>query len=48
MTKVIDKDAMLEFESTSGVKHKDAYLHVFDATKKPMYMDQPGPFPIKS
>ena len=39
---------MLGFKPTPGVKHKDVYLRVFDATKKSMYTDQSGPFPIKS
>jgi hypothetical protein len=47
-TKVIDEDAMLEFKPTPGVKHKDVYLQVFDATKKAMYSDQTGKFPIPS
>ncbi len=51
-TKVIDEDAMLKAEAMPqpkpGVKHKDVYLRVFDATKKAMYTDQPGRFPITS
>jgi hypothetical protein len=47
-TKVIDEDAMLELNPTPGVKHKDVYLRVFDATKKAMYSDQTGKFPITS
>ena len=47
-TKVIDEDAMLNFKATPGVKHKDVYLRVFDATKKSIYTDQTGPFPITS
>ncbi len=51
-TKVIDEDAMLEAEAIlqpkPGVKHKDVYLWVFNATKKAMYTDQPGCFPITS
>jgi hypothetical protein len=47
-TKVIDEDAMLEFKPSPGVKHKDVYLCVFDATKKAMYSDQTGRFPITS
>ncbi|KAL7477530.1 hypothetical protein ACHAW6_003338 [Cyclotella cf. meneghiniana] len=47
-TKVIDKDALLEFRPTPGVKHKDVYLRIFDATKKAMYSDQTGKFPITS
>eukprot|EP00804_Cyclotella_cryptica_P028837 CCRYP_008424-RA/>CCRYP_008424-RA protein AED:0.29 eAED:0.29 QI:0/0/0/1/0.16/0.14/7/0/719 len=45
---VPDEDAMLEHKPTPGVKHKDVYLRVFDATKKPMYTDQSGPLPRKS
>jgi hypothetical protein len=51
-TKVIDEYAMLEAEAMPqpkpGVKHKDVYLRVFDATKKAMYTDQPGRFQITS
>ncbi len=51
-TKVTDEDAMLKVEAIPqpkpGVKHKDIYLRVFDATKKAMYTDQPGCFPITS
>eukprot|EP00804_Cyclotella_cryptica_P028277 CCRYP_014613-RB/>CCRYP_014613-RB protein AED:0.36 eAED:0.36 QI:0/0/0/1/0/0/2/0/471 len=47
-TKVPDKDALLEAKPKPGVKHKDIYLHVFDATRKPMYTDPSGPFPRKS
>jgi hypothetical protein len=52
LTKVIDKDPMLEAEThpkpTPGVKIKDVYLRVFDATKKAMYTNQPGRLPIAS
>ena len=47
-TKVIDEDAAVEFSPTPGVKHKDVYLRVFDTTKKTMYSDQTGRFPITS
>ena len=47
-TKVVDEDAMLGVQPTPGVKHKDVYLRVFDATKKTMYSDQTGRFPITS
>eukprot|EP00804_Cyclotella_cryptica_P020090 CCRYP_014884-RA/>CCRYP_014884-RA protein AED:0.24 eAED:0.24 QI:0/0/0/0.75/0.33/0/4/0/1279 len=47
-TKVIDEDALLGAQIQPGVKHKDVYLRVFDATKKPMYSDQTGRFPITS
>jgi hypothetical protein len=47
-TKVIDEDAMIGFNPTPGVKHKDVYLRVFDTTKKTMYSDQTGKFPITS
>ncbi len=44
--KVIDEDAMLKAEAMPqpkpGVKHKDVYLRVFNATKKAMYTDQPA------
>jgi hypothetical protein len=49
---VIEEDAMLETEThpkpTPGVKIKDVYLRVFDTTKKAMYTNQPGHFPITS
>jgi hypothetical protein len=44
----VDEDAMLNFKSKPGVKHKDIYLMVFDATKKSMFSDQTGKFPITS
>jgi hypothetical protein len=51
-TKVIDENAMLEVEAIllpkPGVKHKEVYLRVFDTTKKAMYTNQPGRFPITS
>ena len=47
-TKVIDEDALLGPQIQPGVKHKDVYLRVFDATRKTMYTDQSGPFPRKS
>ena len=51
-TKVIDEDTMLEAEThpkpTPGIKIKDVYLRVFDTTKKAMYTDQTGRFPITS
>jgi hypothetical protein len=51
-TKVIDENAMLKAEAIRqpkpGVKHKDVYLRVFDTTKKAMYTNQPGCFPITS
>jgi len=49
---VIEEDAMLEAEThpkpIPGVEFKDVYLRVFDTTKKAMYTDQPGRFPITS
>jgi hypothetical protein len=33
-TKVIDEDAMLNLNPSPGVKNKDVYLRVFNATKK--------------
>ena len=45
-TKIVDEDAMLGFKQQPGVKHKDVYLMVFDATKKSMFSDQTGKFPI--
>ena len=51
-TKVIDKDALLDAETflkpAPGIKFKDAYLQVFDTTKKAMYTNQTGCFPITS
>ena len=47
-TKVLDEDAMLRVTQAPGIKHKDVYLKVFDATKKQMYSDQTGKFPITS
>jgi hypothetical protein len=31
-----------------GIKHRDAYLFVFDTTKKNMYTNQTSHFPITS
>ena len=31
-----------------GIKHRDIYLHVYDAKKRSMYMDQTGKFPVTS
>ena len=49
---MIDKDALLNAETlpepAPGIKFKDAYLRVFDTTKKAMYTDQTGHFPITS
>jgi hypothetical protein len=43
---------MLEAEThpkpTPGIKIKDVYIRVFDTTKKAMYTDQSGRFPITS
>jgi hypothetical protein len=47
-TKVLDEDAMLQATPSPGVKHKDVYLCVFDSTKKAMYTDQMGRFPMTS
>jgi hypothetical protein len=51
-TKVVDEDAILEVKTdpkpTPGIKFKDVYLRVFNTTKKAMYTDQPGCFPITS
>ena len=47
-TKVIDEDAMFGFTPNPGVNHKDVYLRTYDATKKQMYSDQTGKFPIPS
>jgi hypothetical protein len=48
-TKVFDEDATLEgFKQTPGVKHKDVYLRVYDATKKAMNTNQTGRVPIVS
>jgi hypothetical protein len=45
-TKIVDEDAMLGFKQQPGVKHKDVYLMVFNATKKSMFSDQMRKFPI--
>jgi len=47
-TKIVDEDEMLAFKPQPSVKHKDVYLMVFDATKKSMFSDQTGKFPITS
>ena len=47
-TKIVDEDAMLGVKQQPGVKHKDVYLMVFDATKKSMFSNQTGKFPITS
>eukprot|EP00804_Cyclotella_cryptica_P025761 CCRYP_002952-RA/>CCRYP_002952-RA protein AED:0.42 eAED:0.42 QI:0/0/0/1/1/1/2/0/255 len=47
-TTVVDEDAMLAFQPSPGVKQKDVYLRTFNATKKQMYTDQTGKFPITS
>ena len=48
----MDEDAMLEAAThpkpTPGRKLKDVYLREFDMTKKAMYTNQPGRFPITS
>jgi hypothetical protein len=44
----VDDDAMLGLKQQPGVKHKDVYLMAFDATKKSMFTDQTGRFPITS
>ena len=46
-TKVVDEDAII-FKPSPGVKHKDVYLRVYNATKKTMYSDQTGRFPVVS
>jgi len=47
-TKIVDVDAMLSFKQQPSVKHKDVYLMVFNATKKSMFSNQTGKFPITS
>eukprot|EP00804_Cyclotella_cryptica_P028262 CCRYP_014618-RA/>CCRYP_014618-RA protein AED:0.29 eAED:0.29 QI:0/0/0/1/0.5/0.33/3/0/697 len=47
-TKVLDEDMLSEVKPTPGIKKKDVYLRVFDATRRSMYTDQSGPFPIMS
>ena len=39
---------MLGAQIQPVIKHKDVYVRVFDATKKTMYTDQTGRFPITS
>ena len=36
----------MTFQSTAGMKHKDMYLHVYNTTKRSIYYDQRGCFPI--
>ncbi len=49
---MIDEDTLLDAETlpkpAPGIKFKDAYLRVFNTTKKAMYIDQTGCFPITS
>jgi hypothetical protein len=47
-TKVINEDATFEFLPTPGVKHKDVYLRALHMTRKTMYSDKTGHFPITS
>jgi hypothetical protein len=47
-TKVLDEDAMIGFQPMPRVKQKDVYLTAFDATKKLMFSNQMGNFPITS
>jgi hypothetical protein len=46
-TKIVDEDAMLGVKHHQP-KHKDVYLMVFDPTKKSMFSNQTGKFPITS
>ena len=46
--KVVDEVAMIGFKPSPGVKQKDVHLQTFDATKKQMYSDQTGKFPVPS
>ena len=48
LMKIVDEDTMLGLKQLPGVKHKDVYLMAFDATKKSMFTDQTGRFPIMS
>ena len=48
-TKILDEEATsARANPTPGAKHRDVYLRVYDATKKAMYTDQTGHFPIVS
>jgi hypothetical protein len=48
-TKMVDEDATSEgFQQAPGIKHKDVYFWVYDATKRTMYTDQTGRVPIVS
>eukprot|EP00804_Cyclotella_cryptica_P016849 CCRYP_001818-RA/>CCRYP_001818-RA protein AED:0.39 eAED:0.38 QI:0/-1/0/1/-1/1/1/0/475 len=47
-TKISEDNSDDDYTPTPGVKHKDVYLRVLDMTKKPMYSDQTGRFPITS
>jgi hypothetical protein len=46
-TKAID-EVIPQVKQTPGVKHKDVYLRVFNATKTSVYTNQTGKFPIQS
>ena len=43
-TKVVEEQA--DYKAPIGVKQRDVYLHVFDATKRSMYTNQPSRFPV--
>ena len=38
------KPTLPPFTPTLGLKHRDVYIHIYDATKKTMYTDQTGRF----
>ena len=42
------KPTLPPFTPMPGLKHRDAYLRVYDTTKKTMYTDQTGCFPVIS
>ena len=42
------KPTLPPFTPTAGLKHQDVYIRIYDATKKTMYTDQTGRFPIIS
>ncbi len=42
------KPTLPPFTPMPGLKHQDAYLRVYDTTKKTMYTDQTGCFPVIS
>ena len=46
--KVVNEDELFNFKPTPGVKHKEVFLHVLNATKEASYTDQTGCFLVIS